>query len=131
MSASFEGRLATYPATGCFNRAPESGEPGDVFGLGVLGEAVAPFAADAALLVAAPAAVEVGDPDAEADVPGSELQGDLPRAFPVGRDDRAGQAELGVVRDSDRFTLVPVGEHAEHRAEDLLAGDGHVRTDRR
>src|SRR2546423_14363964 len=100
MSASFEGRLATYPATGCFNRAPESDEPGDVLGLGVLGEAVAPFAADAGLLVAAPTAVEVGNADAEADVAGAQLHRDLLRSLAVGRDHGTGQAERGIVGDA-------------------------------
>ena len=47
-------------------------------------------------------------------------------AVQVGRDDTRRQTVVGVVGAADRFFLGRVGEDGHHRAEDLLAHDGHL-----
>ncbi len=44
----------------------------------------------------------------------------------IGREHIRREAVIGVVGDGDRFVLIAIGENAQHRPEDLLAGDGHL-----
>ena len=53
--------------------------------------------------------------------------GDADRALLVGRPDAAGEAVVAVVGDPHRVVLAVVGLDRQHRAEDLLLGDRHLR----
>ena len=52
-----------------------------------------------------------------------DLAGHLGGAVGVGGPDRAGQPELAVIGQRDRVLIAVVGDHRQHRAEDLLLGD--------
>src|SRR5690606_37886820 len=92
----------------------------------VLEPVLAPLAAVARLLVAAERRVRVAGGAVQVDHAGAQPHGDGLGAGEVARGDVAGQAVDGVVGDADRILLVLVADDGDHRAEDLLAGDGHV-----
>src|SRR5487761_650320 len=43
--------------------------------------------------------------------------------------DRSGQSVPGAVGDLKGLSLIPVRDHRQHRSENLLLGDGHLRAD--
>src|SRR5262249_52717273 len=90
---------------------------------------LAPLATVSGLLVTAEGAAEVGLRAVHVNVAAADPLGDLPGALDVRRRDVARQTIERVVGDLDRLVLVLVVDDGEHRAEDLLAGDGHVVAD--
>ena len=100
-------------------------------GLEVRREALGPeLAADARLLEPAERAAELEHEAVDGVGAGAHRVG-RPRgaACGVGGPHRAGQAVVGVVGDADRVVDVVVGDHRQHRAEDLLLGDRHLVVD--
>src|SRR5690606_2485020 len=85
-----------------------------------------PFAPVAGLLVAAEGCREAERRAVDLDLTGAQLAGDTHLGLAVFGPDAAGEAELSVVGEADGLILVTVFDQADHRAEDLLAGDGHV-----
>src|SRR5712691_12653171 len=88
---------------------------------------LAELAAAAGLLEAAERGEGVEAAAVDVHLAGAEAAGNAFGAGGVARPDAAGQAVHGVVRDADRVVVVLVREDGEHGAEDLLAGDGHLR----
>jgi hypothetical protein len=105
--------------------------PGDRLDLGVLveaGHAVLP--ADAAVLVAAEGHVgAVGRAAVDAHEAGLDPTSHGQRMLQRARHHVAGQTVGAVVGDPDRVFLVVERDDAQHRAEDLLLGDGHLVVD--
>ena len=88
---------------------------------------MAVLAADARLLVAAKWHFDRGQ-IVGVDPAGACLQlVDHPvRPLNVPGENARGKAEVGVVRAGDDVVLIGEVEHAQHRAEDFLAGNAHV-----
>src|SRR5207247_485212 len=94
------------------------------------------LAADPALLVATERVVAADHvPVVDPHGPRLDLRRDLERTLVVGAPHARRQPVLGVVGDPDRLVTRGVLQHADNRAEDLLARDlhvvRHVREDRR
>src|SRR5918999_6401450 len=79
------------------------------------------------LLVAAERGQRVEGPAVYLHLAGADPQRNRLGAFLVARPDATGQAVLAVVGDPDRVVFIRVGLDREHRAEDLLLGDRHLR----
>src|SRR5207249_141692 len=84
------------------------------------------LAAVARLLEAAEGRVHVEGAAVHVHLPGADAARDALRARVVPGPHRARQAVHRVVGDAHRVFLVLVGNDGQHRAEDFLAGDGHV-----
>ena len=80
----------------------------------------------ARLLVAPERGHGVEPATVDLDLAGPQPAGHRLGPFRVGGPDAAGQSVLGVVGDVDRLVLGVVGDDGQHRAEDLVPGDGHV-----
>ena len=98
---------------------------GNRFGLEVFLEAGEPhLPADAGLLVSPEGHVRrVPDPAVDVDGADPHPRGDTGGALLVRREDRPGQPVRGIVGDPHRVVITVVGDHREHRTEDLLARD--------
>src|SRR5271155_2440748 len=86
---------------------------------------LAPLSTVAAALVAAERRVHV-ESMIDRHPTGPDPAGHLTRLVEVGSRDKAGQAIFGVVGDLDGLIDVVIAEDAQHRPEDLLAGNRHV-----
>src|SRR4029450_1792574 len=89
----------------------------------------AALAADAGLLVPVERGARVEGAPVHLDLTGPQAPGPPQRSFRVGRPDPAVEAVLGVVSDPDGVVLILVRHDRQDRAEDLLAGDRHLRGD--
>src|SRR4051812_6163652 len=87
------------------------------------------LAAVAGLLVSAERRERVVGAAVDLDLTGAQLASDRLGALGITRPHPAGKPVLGVVGDPDRVLLVLVGHDRQHRAEDLLLGDRHLRRD--
>ena len=129
LAASFTRRRSGEEAAALLGVGIGRGRSGEGLGLEVLLEALdAVLAADAAGLVAAERHVGAVA-DAAVDRRSCRCGCAGPRRWPAPSDaggHAAGQAVLDVVGDAHRVVVVVVGDDHEHRAEDLLLGDGHV-----
>src|SRR5215470_17341269 len=86
--------------------------------------------AESRLLEAAEGRLEIDDhARVDGDAARAHARGDLRAALDVGRPDAAAQAVLRVVGDRDRLLLAAVGDHGQHRPEDLLLRDLHLVVD--
>src|SRR5664280_1532995 len=127
-------RLCPLPATcrppdllGSREEGPCSAGPDDGLQLRVGLEAVvATVPSNAAHLEPAEGRIHVALGGVDADMAGPEQFGHPERPGGVSREDVVVEAELRVVGDGDALLLVVEGDGHHHRAEDLLAGRGHV-----
>src|SRR5688572_22828933 len=107
---------------------PSSGRPADCLGLGEDLQALdAALPADPGALVATEGgvgAVPLATVDGEG--AGADPAGYGPGPVQVTGGDRPGQPVVGVVGDAHGVVVVLERDHHQHRAEDLLTGDGHV-----
>ena len=71
----------------------------------------------------------MNEPPLTRDHPRAQAPGDADRALRVAAPDVAGEPVDGAVRDRDRVGVVVVGDHREHRAEDLLLRERLRRVD--
>src|SRR3954471_19193037 len=83
------------------------------------------LAAEARLLDAGERAAEIDAVLVDRDVPAPDAPGYCLGTLGVRAPDAAREAVVRVVGDRHGVVLVVVGDHADHRTEDLLAGDRH------
>src|ERR1700741_269217 len=84
------------------------------------------FAADTGVFESAPGCLRIVGHVIDHYAAGSQLRPHAACALDVSPQDGGVKTVFGVVGNADRFVLGVVGDHTEHRAENLFLGDGHV-----